>query len=385
MQYILYIHGVTERKADFYKQLDCLVTREVARLAPKLEQTMSISLFWGLCSESRVNASVKLLQNSAVWSELSFKRLREKLIFPFGADAALYMNPEIGANIVNEVCEQAIKQLKDFNSNSDCIHLVSHSWGTVILFDILFSDRWLNESTTCSTVRKLRDILCTSQGVNLSSIHTMGSPIALFSLMDSSSNDLSSKQRLAEILLKIGSWRDKPLEWINYLHEDDPIAWPIEGVFPGSEELKIFDVVLGKYHAFELHGHILKIMEKMAWFLFRTPLFLVFSFVLSLLLIILTAVLGFGPNIGRSIDLWSDHLLTVGGWSIQAAMYLSVVLTIALFAFGFTSRIYRLLTSGFIIGAHSSYWRDRVVANAIADCIIGVPVMAEIDREHNQN
>jgi len=46
--------------------------------------------------------------------------------------------------VINTLKTQALEGLKNAQPN-DRLHLVTHSWGTVILFDLLFASRWDDE------------------------------------------------------------------------------------------------------------------------------------------------------------------------------------------------------------------------------------------------
>jgi hypothetical protein len=126
-------------------------------------------------------------------------------------------------------------------------HLVTHSLGTVILFDLLFAARWddpsldANASTrqTRPIVTQLRNALFglgqePGKGLSIASMHTLGSPIALFSLLSvtgESTHDLT--QDLRGLLQALYHQRGKKaLPWYNYLHPGDPIAYPLQGLMP---------------------------------------------------------------------------------------------------------------------------------------------------------
>lgn len=71
------------------------------------------------------------------------------------------------------------------------IYLVTHSLGTVILFDLLFAERWNDNEFT--EVRDLRRALYgvkphKKEGARVAGIYTMGSPLAFFSLLEGSHN-----------------------------------------------------------------------------------------------------------------------------------------------------------------------------------------------------
>ncbi len=85
---------------------------------------------------------------------------------------------------------QALPKLQEFKPNTDRLHLITHSWGTIILFDVLFAARWDGDDIPGhNSVSNIRERCFgvepnPNAGMPLASIHTMGSPIALFDLMD---------------------------------------------------------------------------------------------------------------------------------------------------------------------------------------------------------
>jgi hypothetical protein len=126
---------------------------------------------------------------------------------------------------------------------------VTHSWGTVILLDILFASRWDGEDVppqTAQQVAGIRDLLFgmgahKARGALLSSISTMGSPFSLFTLMDvsdpglqianPSSHDIS--ETMAMLFAALYKERNEPLQWRNFIHPGDPIAYPLQPLVEG--------------------------------------------------------------------------------------------------------------------------------------------------------
>jgi len=60
----------------------------------------------------------------------------------FIGDATLYINRHVDAKVVEELARQIEANLPSQPQPDDRLHVVAHSWGTVILFDILFAGRW---------------------------------------------------------------------------------------------------------------------------------------------------------------------------------------------------------------------------------------------------
>lgn len=125
---------------------------------------------------------------------------------------------------------------------TDRLHLVTHSIGTVILFDLLFSSRWdKGQTNNYEGAEQLRDLFFglpphASEGIRIGSIATMGSPISIYSLMMAPDQHLPTTHnitdRLAEMLQALQNELSKRLPWQNFLHPADIIAYPIAELLP---------------------------------------------------------------------------------------------------------------------------------------------------------
>ena len=227
--YIVFIHGVNNRNEKDFKdqarQMFEVIKQEIGTSSPR--KIEPIFLFWGDIAANSIAELSNGLQgfdsdgkttkdpaDSATWKKFWFPDLRKNAILNFVGDAALYLSRGVSVAIIRQLTGQALKQLKldipqmqqksPLTGDEDRLHLVTHSWGTVILFDILFADRWENKDLepeilksvenlrSCffgigqesdqapETTIKLKDI-----GIPLASLHTMGSPISLFNLINS--------------------------------------------------------------------------------------------------------------------------------------------------------------------------------------------------------
>ena len=170
----------------------------------------------------------------------------------FAGDAALYLSRYVGAGVTDRVAEQVAK-LKD-SPAEDRVRLVTHSLGTIILFDILFSSRWDGERDKWPqhSVIEIRDAIYgvtgkednLKQGIRLGNLSAMGAPIGLFSLTDvapptadaqsdprnaTSSHDITPSlvQLLTNLHQELGGSK---LPWRNFVHPGDPIGSPLEGI-----------------------------------------------------------------------------------------------------------------------------------------------------------
>ena len=242
--YILFVHGVKTRKVvDFQQAAIGLTNRIKASLADKSRKIQPIPLFWGDLNVPAQQSLQRGLEASPNWKDFWMRDFRTGQILEFVGDAALYISRFVGAQVAQQLKNQALAGLKDIQPG-DRLHLVTHSWGTVILFDILFATRWEDERLdkidpqVRQSIQNIRSALFGLQpspqnGIPISSIHTMGSPIALFNLVNvdgASTHDLTPK--LKEFVKNLHNLRQKPLSWRNYAHPGDPIAYPLEGVMP---------------------------------------------------------------------------------------------------------------------------------------------------------
>lgn len=241
--YILFIHGVSTRdqreNPQYAKEL-------IARLKSQSLDFVDVPLYWGDVNEAAEKKLLARLQASPLWEDIWFKNFREQQLLQFAGDAALYISRHVGSKVVERLNTDALQVLQNANPD-DCLHLVTHSWGTVILFDILFASRWDDPKIPGhKEVMQIRDCIfglsgeddTTHQGIQLRSIHTMGSPIAIFSLTsvsgdadrpnsDGSSHDITFRlQKLLENLYQVRNGVKLP--WRNFIHPGDPIAYPLK-------------------------------------------------------------------------------------------------------------------------------------------------------------
>ncbi|PSM46346.1 hypothetical protein C7Y66_25515 [Chroococcidiopsis sp. CCALA 051] len=246
--YVLFLHGVNVRESEenektknytYANSLFKLITEIVQQKSPT-RNCIKVPLYWGNVNRAALNELLVSLQGSSKWNQLWFQDFRKSQLLQFVGDAGLYISRLIGSMAADQLKEQAFKGLEEYEPE-DRLHLVTHSWGTVILFDILFASRWDNQGIPgYSSVKAIRDRLYgigenPTQGIRLASIQTMGSPIALFSLITISGRNANDESTFdispgLENLLKNLVQGDKKLPWLNFIHPGDPIAWSLEKV-----------------------------------------------------------------------------------------------------------------------------------------------------------
>lgn len=245
--YVLFIHGVDTKSATYAQPLiDAIARKTTVPLKP-------VPIFWDSIDgkQQRAQRLHDAYTQARTWNQLWFKDLRLGDILNFTSDVAFYVSRYNGGAIADLIWRTWQQQIPLSPSPDDCLHLVTHSLGTVILFDLLFSARWDNAPPTlpgAKSVWPLREAIYgiaphPNKGIRLRSITTMGSPIGMFSLIDvdQSPNDARDPKtgaplathditpRLQTMLnylhTRLG---DQQLPWRNYLHPGDPIGSPLE-------------------------------------------------------------------------------------------------------------------------------------------------------------
>ncbi|MCV3215875.1 hypothetical protein OGM63_20585 [Plectonema radiosum NIES-515] len=275
--HILFIHGVNTREQREQPTYPNQLIGHIKKLIDDPNNLKTIPLYWGDVNiESEQYLMSKVARPGSRWHELWFQNTRQNTILHFMGDAALYISRSVGSKIVEKLKEQVRKGLENA-SQSDRLHLVSHSWGTFILFDILFAARWkdsniLGHDSAMAIRGCFRGLEPNpDEGIRIASIHTMASPIAIFSLLDivkgedqakgfSELTEKQAEQRASHDItpnLKqlVANSRDKPdsnkLPWLNYLHPADPIAWPLDPL--------IYSLVDGLKRNIEVQDIIIKL------------------------------------------------------------------------------------------------------------------------------
>jgi len=250
--YLLFNHGVSTREArpepTYADPLFELIQRFYNIPGRTLKK---IALYWGDVNKPQEAELLQTYQQSSIWPQLWFRDFREKQLLQFAGDAALYISRAVGAKVADTLKEQAVQGLQGYDAKEDRLHIVTHSMGTVILFDILFSARWDPDYIPGhASVEVIRDGLFgispdPTQGIRLGSISTMGSPIGFFSLLDvtRTPNELQDAQghilsthditpRLEQFLGALHQELGTKLPWYNFVHPGDPIAYPLEKLLP---------------------------------------------------------------------------------------------------------------------------------------------------------
>ncbi|MGA7932457.1 MAG: hypothetical protein WCA35_02645 [Kovacikia sp.] len=249
--YILFIHGVNTRQQregkGYSHDLFGLIQSQNQKLNPS-STLKQVELYWGDLNKGPEDQLRNDLEHSKDWNKFWFKDFRLNQLLQFAGDAALYTSRYMGSKVVASLLSQIESGLTDYQED-DRVHLVTHSWGTVILFDVLFASRWTDPTIPgYQNVQTIRNTFFgikpnPFEGIKIGSLHTMGSPISIFSLMDvqqgvdetatesASSHDITP--RLQTLLKNLAEAQSgKVLPWRNFAHPGDPIAYPLSITLP---------------------------------------------------------------------------------------------------------------------------------------------------------
>ncbi len=245
--YVLFVHGVKHRSPEAFSRTTQDLLQTVQRSLGSNGRTLKpVTVFWGDLNVQPQATLKQGLEASPQWRNLWMTEFRVREVIEFAGDAALYLSRHVGAQVVERFHRQLLPVLHAAQSG-DRLHLVTHSLGSVILFDLLFAARWDDPSLDRNaSTRQTRQLITQirngffglgqepGKGMTVASVHTLGSPIALFSLLSvtgDSTHDLTKDMRslLQTLYHQNGK---KALPWFNYMHPGDPIAYPLQGMMP---------------------------------------------------------------------------------------------------------------------------------------------------------
>lgn len=224
---VFFLHGVATKNADYAKPLQHLLKQELLRRKQPLPHFYAG--FWGNVFKQTgqmwnwIHKDLETLQSDNPQADVQeifrYQEMREDFISQFFGDALTYFNSDRGLDIRDTLADQLYKFLKHHPQETE-LHLVSHSLGTVILWDVLFSDRFANDDPAYTIRSLISPAAHNSAKVQLKSLTTMGSPILFFNMM----LDVSFQQ----IQAFVSHYNSESFRWLNLLHSSDIIAYPLQ-------------------------------------------------------------------------------------------------------------------------------------------------------------
>jgi len=235
---VWFMHGASVRQSGY---ADPLRSRLIAAFSTAAQPMPEFySCFWGDVLEGNSNLWEWVEQDLATFQwdhpelELEdvfhYRQRREQLVSGFFNDIFNYLNPDIGQQVRRAIALQFLNFLSD-SPGSDDLHIVAHSLGSVILWDILFCDRF----DTTDPAYYIRNVIKGLSGpgsgrkVRLRSITTLGSPLLFFNRMLA-----INPQQLHHFARR---YTGAPLRWVNVIHASDIFAYPIRASLAGDDTL----------------------------------------------------------------------------------------------------------------------------------------------------
>ncbi|MEW5860815.1 MAG: hypothetical protein AB1861_26160 [Cyanobacteriota bacterium] len=225
---VFFIHGVATRNVQYADNLKLLLKNEFDKrgeLLPHLYSSFwgniltDLDKIWNVIHQDLQELKKEYSQTS-IDDIFRYKELRQGFLSQFGGDFLTYFNPERGEAIRKLIAQQLYDFLKK-NPEETELHIVAHSLGSVILWDVLFSERFSPQDPAAYIRAMIHGFSSSAKvkKVTLKSITTMGSPILFLNTMLQVSPEKVKK--FAD------SYQEDPLRWINIIHSSDIIAYPL--------------------------------------------------------------------------------------------------------------------------------------------------------------
>jgi hypothetical protein len=238
---VFFIHGVATRDAQYADQLKALIRKEFSERGKSVPHFHAS--FWGNVLRdidkmwNGIDQDLQELQQDSPQASLDdifrYRKFREGFLSQFVGDFLAYLNPRRGAAIRKIIAQDLYEFLKD-NPEETEIHIIAHSLGSVILWDVLFSERFSSNDPSFD-IRAMINGLSESnicRKVSLKSITTMGSPILpLNTMLDVNPEKI---KQFAE------GYQDEPLRWINIIHSSDVSAYPLRASLKLNSSKNLF-------------------------------------------------------------------------------------------------------------------------------------------------
>jgi hypothetical protein len=239
--FVFFIHGVSTKNSSYADALIKNIKKEIAKRQPKNEIDF-YSSYWGnlfnnkkhqiiACIEEDFSRACDKHQEYKQYHNdiYRYKRRREQLISNFLGDFLIYQNPERGKAIRRAILEQLNQFIRDHPGDNQ-IHFIAHSLGSIILWDLLFSDTLTRGDPAFIFREQLNPI-------NLVSITTLGSPLLFFKQM--LDIDFSTVDSFLEKSHKGNDIDMCKLRWVNVIHSSDLIAYPLKAAIENEISSKI--------------------------------------------------------------------------------------------------------------------------------------------------
>lgn len=222
---VFLIHGVATQDAGYGDQFKRKVKENLTN--KNVASPVFYLNFWGHTFKNKtdqlfnwVRADVKDLSDKCKELRGSekdiyrYQEAREDFIAKFFGDFLTYLNVSTGAAIRREILSQFQNFIKSHPEDKE-IAIVSHSLGTIVLWDLLFA----KDLPEDDPAHEFREFFNSNKfALKLCGIVTMGSPLLFMRLRQNI--DFSYVDDFVET-------SNKNLIWLNIVHASDLIAYPL--------------------------------------------------------------------------------------------------------------------------------------------------------------
>ena len=225
---VWFMHGASVRRVEY---ADSLREQLIERLSDRgLPTPEFYSSYWGesLGSTTQLWDWVQQDLETFKWDNpqidvddvFHYRQRREQLISGFFNDIFNYLNTQQGREVRRTIAVQFLNFLAATPFEED-LHIVAHSLGSIILWDILFSEAFDVSDPAFYVRHAIKGLSERSEGrkVKLRSITTLGSPLLFFN-------------RLLKVdVVRLRQFADRytgtPLRWLNVINASDIFAYPL--------------------------------------------------------------------------------------------------------------------------------------------------------------
>ncbi|WP_072622039.1 hypothetical protein [Spirulina major] len=243
---IFFIHGVAVRNSNYAEPLPTLIKNALNERNKELpyiykgfwgNYSSEMDEFWTLIDRD----FTKKTQQNLGFDPVKYQKARRGLQSRFVGDIFSYLNTDIGQQIRRAIYSQ-LNQILNTHVNIREIYFVTHSFGTVILWDILFSKRFSSSDPASDIQALLRN------RISLQGIVTMGSPIAMINMALG-----TTPSNIQDSLRYYSTRTGKPLCWLNFIDISDRIAYPVCPLFQQVDHtlITVEDIFDGKENYLE--------------------------------------------------------------------------------------------------------------------------------------
>lgn len=233
-----FIHGVATRAVTYADPLKQRIKTHCQALGH--EAPYCYASFWGNALSDVeqmwrwIDADLRCMQASEqpinTDDYLRYRSFREGFLSEFVGDMFTYLNPKRGLEIRRILAQQLSQFVQEYPRETS-LSLVAHSLGTVILWDVLFANRFPPNDPAWEIRAIAQGQAAATPQLSLTHIVTMGSPILFFNTM------LGIQPR--DLQTFVNAHSGNQIRWLNLIHPSDLIAYPLKSSISTAESAPI--------------------------------------------------------------------------------------------------------------------------------------------------